>query len=430
MRRCWRTTVAAVATAALAAACSFSENGVPLPGANDASSAADADINAPDASITIDAPPGTPDANTTPDAFVPVPDAGPIDILHVLAADEFFGSSPLTLGDGDLIDTMDLTINGAPPPAGVTFQRTNQETPGQPITTLHVTTLTVMSGATVEVRGDRPLVVVASGEILIEGVLDGSANRGRPGPGGFTGGNGPQGGSDGENQSTFLDSGGGGAGFGTAGAKGGDSPCGMMCTSAIGGDAGGVYGDPPQTWLHGGSGGGRGASQCSGDRVGGGGGGAIQLYSASSITVSVTGGIAVNGGGGAGGEPCPMTATAGSGGGSGGSIFLQAPIVTTLGLLTANGGGGGGGANGSGDGSPGQDGQFSTSAAAGGPGAGMGGASGGAGGVLGSAPTPGNDAFQGNAGGGGGAVGRVSVHTRLNFTNGGVITPTAVERTY
>lgn len=72
---------------------------------------------------------------------------------------------------------------------------------------------------------------------------------------------------------------------------------------------------------------------------GGGGGGAIRIASATSITIAASGRLLANGGaGGPGADGCG----GGGGGGSGGAIVLDAPVVTSLGTLEAQGGAAGG----------------------------------------------------------------------------------------
>lgn len=302
------------------------------------------------------------------------------------------------------IDTTALTINGAAPAPGITFATDPAHADWA---VLSIGGWTVDKN--VRVTGTRALVIVATRKIDVAAVIDASARLGAAGPGATLSGKG----GDGVASSNFL-SGGGGAGFGSAGAQGGDS------TQSAGGIAGNAFGGDVAFFGGGSSGGnGAGATQCgAGDTThgrGGGGGGAIQISSALAIVVETSGGINVAGGGGYGG--CGTLASAGGGGGSGGEIFLEAPSVTVLGKLGANGGGGGGAGsdNGRNDGSNGSDGALAAAAASGGPAGGGGflsssnGGDGGKGAAGSVAPTRG--AKNDNGGGSGGGVGRIWLRT-------------------
>lgn len=433
----------------LFAGCSFDTKGLSFAGGGDDGGVNDIDASAQMFDANPDDPDGAPpvDADTTPDSSPPIdadttPDADvpdPIgeDVAHVPPAAELSDIGTLTLVDGDMLDTTDLELNGGALPAGVTFDTSPQEAGDAPeIAVLHVRRLIVANNATVNVRGDRPLVVIASREITVDGVLDASAAGGRPGAGGSLAQAGAGAGGDGEHApNSFRESGGGGAGFGTAGARGGHAICMPNCTNAEGGEAGDSYGAPALPNLVGGSGGGQGGvdGQCT-PGAGGAGGGAVQLYSGISIDIGANGGIHVGGGGGSGGMSC-SNSSAGGGAGSGGAIFLQAPDVTHQGTLAANGGAGGGAGSGSGgDGDPGDDGVLGVTAAMGGGGGGSTGQAGGNGGTGALAPLQGVDdpGNGGNGGGGGAAVGRIAiiVNTSGTLLNLGITSPAADEDTY
>jgi len=444
-----RSAVGVLALAVLLVGCQFNEGGIAstddgglTPDAAVADGAAVADAQVTDARVTdasdvdapsIDAAPPVPDA-AVPDAAVPdanVPDAGPgpivEDVVHLPVGAEFSDHGNLVLGTG-IINTTNLTIGGAAPPADVTFDTVAQDPSGPELAVLHVETLTISGGATVTVRGARPLVIVASGTIVIAGTLDSGAERDIPGAGGSGAGAGMGAGSDGEHRGSFSDSGGGGAGYGTAGAAGGLATCGAACTDAPGGVAGPLYGMAALPELRGGSGGGA-AVDCVSDAAGAG-GGAVQLYSGVSITID--GGINAGGGGGGRGLACGGNWGAAAGGGSGGAIFLQAPSITNNGLLISHGGGGGGSAGDSNAGSPGDDGTLTTSTPQGG--AGGGGSFSRAGGNGGAAAAPqagGNAGNSGNGGGGGAAVGRIRVITSSGtYVDTGSVSPPASVGTY
>jgi len=357
--------------------------------------------------------------------------------LHVPNAGRFPGTADLTL---TAIDTSALTVNGGPPPTGVTFDTWTQ-TSGPTLAVLHVDSLAVASG-TVFVAGTRPLVVIASGPITVNGLLDGSALRDMPRAGGGAAGEGSGAGQPGGHAATFVESGASGGGFATVGGMGGigGAGCSVSAPAVVGGAA---YGDPQLTNLVAGSGGGRAYVTSCDSSTGGAGGGAIQLSSATSITIA--GSINVGGGGGGGGLTCTAADrnfSGGSGGGSGGAIVLQAPVITSSGALAANGGGGGSSAGDvDGDnvapfanGQPGFGGQPDANAPAGGLDVGTWSSAGGAGGATTTAPGAGaNDTTcLGNAGGGGGSVGRIviAMPQGASASIGGVVSPPAVTITY
>ncbi len=276
-----------------------------------------------------------------------------------------------------------------------------------------------------QVGGQRPLIIVASDEIRVEGIIDVSARGDQSGPAGLRGGRtvagaedggGPGGGHAGEHVDDFDD--GGGAGGGGCGG-GGDGGSGG---SAAGGEGGVPYlsGDDLQP-LIGGSGGGRGRgavrASFSNAGEGGAGGGALQLTAATRIVIS--GGIVAGGGGGQPGRNNGDGGTnwgSGGGGGAGGNVIVEAPDVQVDGGLSVVGGGGGGGASGGGAGGAGQDGvDGALDRPDGGDTGGVQyGAPGGGGGGLGSISGDdggSNDSNFANGGGGGGGAGCVVVRT-------------------
>jgi hypothetical protein len=263
------------------------------------------------------------------------------------------------------------------------------------------------------VTGELPLVVVASGPVVIDGVISANARGTEPGPAGATENAGHGRGTRG-NSVSFDDSGGGGAGHATAGATGAD----------VGSVQGGAGGQAYALALVGGSGGGNGQVVACGN-VGGAGGGAVQIFSTTSIAIGPGGGVNVSGGGGRGG--C-ASGTSGGGGGSGGYLLLEAPSVRIEGIVAANGGGGGGGGLfvGGVAGEDGADGKLGDEPADGGGGANedqRGGA--GASAQMSTPIKPGPASL--NGGGGGGAVGRILFRTRAlpPGLDGGVVSPEA-----
>ncbi len=261
--------------------------------------------------------------------------------------------------------------------------------------------LLVKEAAHLLVRGNLPLVIVATDNVVIEGELTAA-----PAPRGiyaFAGGAPPAplhatlgGGHGGGGEQPVLFYGAGGAGYCALGGAGGTG-----AKVPVGAHGGATYGTANLIPLLGGSSGG--ATQA------GAGGGAIQISARLLVGVGLKGVINAGGGGGQGN----------SGGGSGGSILLEAPIVTIAGHLSANGGGGGGTAAG------GTGGDTGTPSPGGANGGGAGGASEHPAGSPGSAYDAKAGGGEAGSGGGGGAAGRIRVNTGVaNMTINGIISPT------
>jgi hypothetical protein len=335
-------------------------------------------------------------------------------VPHVAPAGAKPGTKDLLL-DSTTIDTTRLTVRGTVPTDGVTFDAWPQSgATGIELAVLHVRAFGVSTGAQIRVSGNRPLVIIAAADVVLDGIVDASAHADQPGPGGAPPGMGPGVGGPGQTHPDHSDGGGGGAGFGTAGAPGGEGSA-----TTLGGSKGTEYGEASLAILQGGSGGGSGGPDTCPTPLGGAGGGAVQIFSATTIRVLPRAGINVGGGGGAAAMNCAWY-TAASGGGSGGGLFLQAPSVDNQGTLAANGGAGGTPTPES-PGEmprPGEDAHFGDSPA-------TNGGAGGLGGYLTTPPVPG-DAGPGNGGGGGGAVGRIRILTRTPFANAGVVSPPAI----
>ena len=249
-------------------------------------------------------------------------------------------SAPITLPatfDTGTANTMCLATQ----PAGWT-------TRGQPAACFVVGTNIMVS--TSNVTGPRPLVLVATNNITIDGVLDVASHGGgspKTGPGApFS------------NCQQFMSpptanvaggAGGAGATFMSKGAAGGDGNGGMAGNS--GGTAMSPLGTNP-TALRGGCTGQAGAAgDGSSGGTGGIGGGAVFLLSGGTIAITQNGIVNASGAGGAAGGD----QAGGGGGGSGGMIVLYAnAIAAPNGRLLANGGGGASGGN-NGGGNPGTD---------------------------------------------------------------------------
>lgn len=252
------------------------------------------------------------------------------------------------------------------------------------------------SGTTI-VTGTRPLVIVATGNVTIAGLLDASSHLIGTGPdadpsscGGFgavpqSSGNGGGGGAGG----SFVSAGGAGGG-GNGGAVPGGQPAAPIAASIV--LRGGCKGQSGGTGGAGGNG------------SPGSGGGALYLAAGTQLILDA-GRIAANGAGAIAGK----SRDGGPGGGAGGMIVLDAPtIMMTSADLSANGGGGAAGADGN-TGIDGSDPDPTTPAvpAPGGP-SGRGGPGGdGAAGTV--QAGNGQDALSGQARGGGGGGGGFGV---------------------
>jgi hypothetical protein len=280
----------------------------------------------------------------------------------------------------------------------------------------------------VTVSGSLPIVLIAHGEITVEGVIDvrggcvGTAAGPGGGPGGIAETAGAETGGGPGTVGGLTTSGGGGGGLGAAGGTGGSNGGG-----AAGGTPGARGGDAAISRLRGGGGGGGGGG--SGGGGGGGGGGAIQLISDGVVTIGGAIGGTIGGinAGGCGGKPGVGQLAGGGGGGAGGAILVEAPVVRlgAAARLTVNGGGGGGGR----DGKSGEAGLLDTVAAKGGDGSNLGGA-GGAGGVSG-APAGRNGVTAQHGGGGGGGTGRIRLNTRrgaVEIDPGARLSPSLAEQ--
>src|ERR1043165_9413480 len=220
------------------------------------------------------------------------------------------------------------------------------------------TTVNIPTGVTITYTRsstNKPLTILASGDVVIAGTIniDGKPGNnnglgGLGGPGGFSvgsggygfdqsfsgvPGDGPSGGGGGLGGATVTGTNigdGGGGGYGLAGSNGGGGTNG-----GIGGPRFGAVTILP---LIGGSGGGGGAAAAN-TRGGPGGGGGGAILIASSGTITLNGTIFSRGGAALG---C-CTFFAGGGGGAGGAIRLISNTFTGNGTMNVSGGGGAGG---------------------------------------------------------------------------------------
>lgn len=276
----------------------------------------------------VDAPPVTTDASRSPvDASDPPdpPDAPPglacfgAGLVSICPSSP--ANTPVVLG------TMQIDTDTSP--LCVSYSGTS---PGA---------FCVIAGSSVSVPeaitavGSRPLVLLATGSMTIDGTIDAASHRGQPAG---AGGNAMT--CVAEAAATGLQGGPGGS-SGTRGGTGGRSTGGGPGPAASAANT--------VTTLQGGCAGGDGAGTQPGIR--GSGGGAVYLIAGTAITINGT----INASG-AGGGPATEIA-GGGGGGAGGLIGLDAPsvVVGAAAQLFANGGGGGEGGTQNKDGNAGED---------------------------------------------------------------------------
>jgi hypothetical protein len=258
----------------------------------------------------------------------------------------------------------------------------------------------VAGKVTLSATGTRPLILLATGALAIDGVVDVAShaqNFGTDKPGA---------GADpavcGAAAMPKPPCGGAGGSFGGRGGDGG-------ATQGCGGAAGPTL---PPTTLHGGCPGTTTAMGGGGLSRGGNGGGAVYVIAA---TISVDGTINASGMGGHG-AATGSNPGGGGGGGAGGMIGLDAEVISVTGQVFANGGGGGASGGAFLSGADGADPQVALVAALGGHNMmanSADGGSGAAGDLLGGGA--GGYGTLGGGGGGGGA-GVIVVHGQLDGT--------------
>jgi hypothetical protein len=299
-------------------------------------SASDARHDAPNADACV-VPDGSPKAGPlgfVPSNFNPLallfadggpiptdggPEAGVIDWSHapdaVIDADCVTGSASMCLG----VSPVTITIAQGPPTCEPAC-----------LADLYVlNSLLIESGVSLTLSyspdtnpASRPIILAVRTTAQIQGTLNVSAAADFVGPGGFpfaTHSLGPGGGGNGEIPAQYPNSDPGGGAFCGSGGRGG-------FTSGMPATGGGVYGLATIIPLQGGSAGGWADNLTTYPGAGGGG---VQISAGSNIVVSTAGVINANGGGYYGG------------GGSGGAILLEAPTVMIHGVVVANGGSGG-----------------------------------------------------------------------------------------
>ena len=269
--------------------------------------------------------------------------------------------------------------------------------------------LSITGGYTLQLTGDKPIIILVAGDVVVDGggLIDAGARAGVPGPGGSSPACADK--ATGLGEVATVDGwGGGGGGFGTAGGQGGYNV-------VNGGLASGTL-----TPLRGGCAGGTGNTTPGMGQLAGAGGGAVELSASGTIAIGATSAanIAASGGG------APAFTGGGNGGGAGGAVLLVSPVAATFGAgsaLRANGGSGSSGSS-SGSNLAGGDGHVADNAPAtdssGTPGGGNGNDHGRAGGIAtwdasGLASVAGQLPTQqvGGRGGGGGGGGMLEVTT-------------------
>jgi hypothetical protein len=223
------------------------------------------------------------------------------------------------------------------------------QTDGPDVVIVPMLGLSVASGSTLRLIGDKPVILAVYGDASIEGTIDVSSDQySTLGAGGnsslcgsSTGGAGMDD-TDGDQGA----SGGGGGGFGTEGGKGGHGRNGATNTTGIEGVVGGNEEISP---LRGGCAGGQGGKgwtdgNNSDNAKGGYGGGALQISVSGTLSVASDAVITAAGGGAqkSAADDNEGDEDGGAGGGSGGAILLEASSVQieSGAWLTANGGGG------------------------------------------------------------------------------------------
>jgi hypothetical protein len=326
----------------------------------------------------------------------------------VQADDATFDTDALTLTGAGAADGG----SGAPPTMVVSLSD------GDEAAVLFFTSYTLAANKTLSVTGQRPLIVVASEDILVGGTIstvqsatNAWAGGGPPGPNtadraGVCADDGAYGGGAPGGLDPASKLGAGGGGYCGPGGRGSAPASDGGADAAVGPAGGQSYGTPALVPLLGGSSGG----SASAAALSSNGGGAVELVAGTSLTIDLTGVVNMGGRG-------YIDNTGSNGAGSGGGILLEAPTVTVRGTLAANGGNGSvlnGGFGG--DGQPSD--QPSTEQR------GNGGQGSAASVIAGGDAKPTSDY---PSAGGGGAAGRIRINTgcggTLKINSGAVISP-------
>ena len=208
------------------------------------------------------------------------------------------------------LGTVDVTNNVAQSVSG-----------GPSVMVVRLQGLTVTSGHVLALKGDKPVVLLVAGDVVVDlgGRIDAGATGKSAGPGGSLSAS--CAGSTGTSESG-MQWGGGGGGFGTAGGRGGKS-------SGSGAAAGTASTGANLQPLRGGCGGGTGGA---GAGAAGAAGGAFEISASGTITIGTGSNPAILSAAG-GGSPAVTTGqnVGSGGGGSGGGILLVSPVVASFG---------------------------------------------------------------------------------------------------
>ena len=259
------------------------------------------------------------------------------------------GTTPCNFNVTAALNTSTGTYNGVPLP-DATFEPQGGGLPERMV--VQCSTITIPAGTTVQVIGSRVLDLRASGDVVIGGTLDLSANGATPGPGGGGGGPGGTGGSGGQSGQGLGSGLGGSPGSGGTASGGASGPAytgseygnagqagqtGDSAPSGRGAGGGGAGSGGGFSAGSGGGGGGSSSSPFNAGGAGGAGGGGLRVVSATAISIAASGVIRTRGG-----SPTNPANTSpyggGGGGGSGGGIALNAPEITNAGSVSTLGG--------------------------------------------------------------------------------------------
>ncbi len=290
---------------------------------------------------------------------------------------------------------------------------------GSSIVVIHVSSLSIASGATLTVSGTLGAIFAVEGDVHVDGAIVVTAGRDDAVRCATARG------SAGADSTNYNGGGGGGGGGGGAAAGGAGTSGAGTGPGALGAAGGMISSAASLSPLRGGCPGGQGGRVMSGQGTnppGGHGGGSLQISARGTIEASSKIDAA-----GTGGGASSYGGLGAGGGGSGGGILLEAPSVQLAATanLCADGGSGGEGStdySGGDSGVPGACTGISgaTTAVNGGTGG-----SGGSGGFSASSGGGGAGAASsmGGGGGGGGAVGWIRIHSPAPTITGSVITP-------
>lgn len=269
----------------------------------------------------------------------------------------------------------------------------------------------VPATVTIAANGSRPLIIVATGNLEIQGELDLLS---------LLGGTPAAGANPGACMPPMMPQGSGGGAGGSFGHPGGTGGPRQGALPAQPGPAS----PSPHAMIRGGCPGGTGLGS-GGEREGGGGngGGAVHLLAGTELKV-----LGLVHAGGAGGDSCgSFPNCGGGGGGSGGFIGLDAPVISIQGgRLIATGGAGAEGTGLAGNGNVGENSPASGAAARGGAGGSSTSGDGGDGGATMAGTNGLNGSNQAGGGGGGGGAGAIATRGTVSLMGAAIARPAPV----